>query len=101
LRDSHPKRPETAASYGPESPTHEGIPTEKEKVGKVDFEIVNAEKVFRDNVEKSWLKQLKVAISTGASSPEKIKSTKFENKFCRLARRRFKIFQKFVQKYSS
>jgi hypothetical protein len=45
LRDSHPKRPGTAASCGPESPIHEGISTEK-KSRQVDFEKVNAEKFF-------------------------------------------------------
>jgi hypothetical protein len=33
---------------------------------------------------KSWLKQLRVAVSTKASVPKRIKSTKFANKFCRL-----------------
>jgi hypothetical protein len=82
-------------SCGPESPIHEGISTEK-KSWQVDFEKVNArgvasrffpsvkcQKVFRDNVvvrkgqgaraknrRKSWLKQLKVAISTGESLPD-------------------------------
>jgi hypothetical protein len=52
----------------------------------------------RKTVEKSWLKQLRVAISTGASFPEKIKSTKFENKFCRLARRLVQKFSKVREK---
>jgi hypothetical protein len=104
-RDSHPKRPETTTSCGLENPIHEGIPTQrapeqqravaqkvpptkgfppKRKIRQVDFEKVNAEKVFvitssqgkgkglvRKIVEKSWLKQLKVAISTGANLPDK------------------------------
>jgi hypothetical protein len=95
LRDSHPKRPGTATSCGPESAIHEGISTEK-KGRQVDFEKVNARgvasrffssikcrKVFCENVvarkgqraraknrRKSWLKQLKVVISTGASLPD-------------------------------
>jgi hypothetical protein len=34
---------------------------------------------------KSWLKQPRVAVSTKASVPKRVKSTKFANKFCRLA----------------
>jgi hypothetical protein len=34
---------------------------------------------------KSWLKQLRAAISSKASVPKRVKSTKFTNKFCRLA----------------
>jgi hypothetical protein len=32
-----------------------------------------------------WLKELRVAVSTKASVPKRVKSTKFANKFCRLA----------------
>jgi hypothetical protein len=38
-RDSHPKRPGTAVSYGLENPIHEGISTEKSL--QDDFERVN------------------------------------------------------------
>jgi hypothetical protein len=64
-----------------------------------DFSLsVNCWKIFRDNIvvtkeqgahaeirRKSWLKQLRVAVSTKASLP--IGS----NKFCRLAQRRLKF----------
>jgi hypothetical protein len=81
-------------SCGLENPIHEGISTEKSR--QDDFEKVNAKgvasrfsfsvkcrKVFCDNIvvrkgqgahaknrRKSWLKQLRVAISTGASLPD-------------------------------
>jgi hypothetical protein len=64
-------------------PPTKGFPS-KRKSRQDDFEKVNAEKVFvitssqgkgkglvRKIVEKSWLKQLKVAISTGASLPDR------------------------------
>jgi hypothetical protein len=80
-------------SCGLENPIHEGISTEKspqdefEKVNAKGvasrfFFSVNCRKVFRDNIvvrkgqgaraknrRKSWLKQLRVAVSTGASLP--------------------------------